>query len=53
MSIIIIDFKFKHILSNEIIVYKNNKTFNIFNIIIIEFENVFIDIKNIINLLKN
>lgn len=47
-----IDFNFKYILLNEVIVYKDEKIFNIFNIIIAKFENIFIDIKSIINFLK-
>ena len=50
--IIIIDLNLKYILLNKVIVYKDETAFNILSVIIIEFENVFIDIENIINLSK-
>ena len=50
--IIIIDLNLKHILSNKVIVYKDETIFNILSAIVVEFENVFIDIENIINLSK-
>ena len=53
MNIIIIDLKLKYILLNEIIVYKNKDIFNILNIIIIKFEDIFTNIENIINLSEN
>ena len=54
MNIIIaINSNFEHIFSNDIIVYKNEKIYNVLNIIITKFENVFINIENIINFSKN
>ena len=50
--IIIIDLKFKHIFSNEMIVYKNEAVFNTFNVIVIKFNNVFTNSENIIDLSK-
>ena len=48
--ITIIDLNLKHILSNEVIVYNNNQTFNTLSAIVVEFENIFIDIESIIDL---
>ena len=45
--------KLENILSNKITVYKNNFTFNTLNIIIIEFEDIFIDSKSTIDLSKD
>ena len=50
--IAIIDLNLKYILSNKIIIYKNKKIFNTLNIIVTEFENIFINSKNIIDLLE-
>ena len=52
-NIIIINFKLKYILLNDITIYnKNKKTLNIFNTIILKFKNIFINIKSIIDILK-
>ena len=40
-------------LINEVIVYENNKIIYILSSLMIEFENVFIDIKDIINIFEN
>ena len=40
-------------LINEIIVYENDEIIHILSSLMIEFENVFIDIKNIINISEN
>ena len=40
-------------LNNKVIVYKNNKIVHILSFLITEFENVFIDIENIINISEN
>ena len=46
------NFKLKHVFSNNVIVYKNDNVINILTIIITKFENVIINFENIINLLK-
>ena len=40
-------------LNNKIIVYKNDKSVCILSFLITEFENIFIDIENIINIFEN
>ena len=40
-------------LINEIIIYENNEIVYILSFLIIEFENVFIDIEDIINIFEN
>ena len=40
-------------LDNKIIIYENDETVHILSFLIIKFENVFIDIENIINISKN
>ena len=37
-------------LINEVIIYKNNETVHVLSSLITEFENVFIDIEDIINI---
>ena len=46
------NFKLKHVLSNDVIIYENDNIMNILIIIVIEFEDVFINLENIINLSK-
>ena len=48
--ITIIDSNLKHILSNRVIVYENEITFNTLSAIVAEFKDVFTNSKNIINL---
>ena len=40
-------------LNNEIIIYNNEKIINVFNSLMIEYEDVFINIENIINIFEN
>ena len=49
----IIDSNLKHILSNKVIVYENKITFNTLSAIVAEFEDVFTNFENIINLLED
>ena len=48
----IIDSNLKYIFLNNIIIYSKNKTYYIFSSIIVEFKNIFINLKNIINISK-
>ena len=48
-----INLKLKHVLINKIIIYENDEIMHILSFLIIEFENVFVDIENIINIFKN
>ena len=42
----------EHIFSNDVIVYDNNEAFYIFNSVVIKYENVFINSKNIIDIFE-
>ena len=53
MIVVVIDLKLEHVLINKVIVYENDKTVYVLSSLVIEFENVFIDIEDIINIFKN
>ena len=44
--------KLKYVLSNNVIIYKNDNVTNTLTIIVIKFEDVFTNFENIINLSK-
>ena len=50
--IIIINLKLEHVFSNKMIIYKNEVIFSTFNVIVIEFNDVFANFKSIIDLSK-
>ena len=46
------NFKLKHVLLNNVIIYKNDNIINTLTIIVTKFENVFMNFESIINFSK-
>ena len=50
--VITINFNLEHMFPNDVIIYDNDEVFRVFNSVVAEYKNVFIDSRNIIDISK-